>query len=215
MQNRPVRRGAIASLAAFGLLAIAMGFGATPAGAQGDTGSIAASPSGGKATRAAKATRKTAPAYALEFRSRYALSYGHTFVMFGRLNNRGQLVGGEVAGLHPAGDSPVPWMIGHVLPVPSETGPSDGDLEEQYVSARYRITLSEAEDQQVVAHIRQMQASSPVWSAVAYNCNSFVGDIAKFMGLRAPASNLLMPADYINSLRELNGGQTHANLSAS
>ncbi|MGO4704355.1 hypothetical protein AB4072_01080 [Microvirga sp. 2MCAF38] len=157
-----------------------------------------------------KAVRAPATQYFIEFRSRYALSYGHTFAMFGQLNPRGQILTSEVAGLHPAGNSPVPWMIGHFIPVVSETGPSDGDLEEKYVSARYRIVMSEAEYARLTAFIKKLQANSPLWSAVAYNCNAFVADIAKFMGLQTPSSTLLYPPDFINKLRDLNGGRDRA-----
>jgi hypothetical protein len=153
---------------------------------------------------------RTTDRYFIEFRSRYALSYGHTYATFGRLNARGDIVESEVAGLHPAGDSPVPWMIGHVIPVPSETGPSDGDFEEKYVSARYRVNLNEAEYNKVVASIKHLQASSPLWNAVVYNCNAFVADIARSMGLKTPASTLQYPADFINSLRAMNSGHARA-----
>jgi hypothetical protein len=52
--------------------------------------------------------------------------------------------------------------------------------------------------------MKQMQASSPVWHAVLYNCNAFVADIAKSMGLKTPSSTLLMPKDFITQLRDLN-----------
>ncbi len=159
-----------------------------------------------------KAARAPAGQYFIEFRSRYALSYGHTFAMFGRLDSRGQIASREVAGLHPAGDSPVPWMIGHVIPVQSETGPSDGDLEEKYVSARYRVVLSEAEYAKVTTHIKKLQANSPLWNAVTYNCNAFVADIAKFMGLQTPSSTLLYPPDFINKMRDLNAGRDRAEI---
>ncbi|MBZ6079207.1 hypothetical protein [Microvirga puerhi] len=144
--------------------------------------------------------------YFIEFRARQALSYGHTYATFGRLNGQGKIVESRVAGLHPAGDSPVPWMIGHVFLVPSETGASDGDLEERYVSARYRVPLSEAEYRKVTAFIADLQANSPMWHAVLYNCNAFVADIAKFMGLKTPSSTLSYPADFINEMRTLNNG---------
>lgn len=147
-------------------------------------------------------------AYFIEFRSRYALSYGHTFAAFGRLNSRGQIISREVAGLHPRGDSSVPWMIGHLVPVPSETGPSDGDLEDQYISNRYRVTMNEADYHKLVAKIRQMQRSTPLWSATAYNCNSFVSDIARYMGLRGDVSALLTPPNFISELRRINGGRS-------
>ena len=141
--------------------------------------------------------------YYLEFRARSAESYGHTFAMFGRRNAKGDILTREVAGLPPASTSDVPYVLGHIIPVPSETGPSDGDLEDQYMTARYRLDLSKAEYDDVVDYIRELQASSPVWHAVLYNCSAFVGDIAQYMGLRTPSS-LLFPEAYINTLQELN-----------
>ena len=97
-------------------------------------------------------------------------------------------------------------MAGHIILVPSETGASDGDTEDQYIIARYRILLTEPEYRRLVAHMKQMQASSPLWHAVLYNCNAFVADIAKYMGLKTPFSTLQMPKEFITSLRELNTG---------
>ena len=151
--------------------------------------------------------------YFVEFRARTALSYGHTFAVFGVLDQNGRVptdANGvlipsmtEVTGLHPASTSNVPYTIGHVLPVPSETGPSDGDTENAYMTANYRIDLTEAEYRDLVAYVRRLQASSPVWHAVIYNCNAYVSDIAKHLGLKTPNA-MLFPENYINSLREMN-----------
>jgi hypothetical protein len=153
-----------------------------------------------------QAQRKPSKPYYIEFRARAAQSYGHTFAVHGRVGQK--LTAGSVVGLHPASESPIPWMIGHLILVPSETGASDGDIEDQYIIAKYRIALTEPEYRRLVAHMKQMQASSPVWHAVLYNCNAFVGDIAKYMGLKTPSSTLLMPKEYITELRELNAGAT-------
>ena len=113
-------------------------------------------------TRERKAAVKDAGRYFIEFRSRYALSYGHTFLVHGRLNAKGEvgeLSAKNVAGFHPMGDGPEFWTVGHVVPVPAETGPSDGDLEEEYVSARYRVLLSEDEYKRAAAYIKSKQAS--------------------------------------------------------
>jgi hypothetical protein len=141
--------------------------------------------------------------YFVEFRSRYALTYGHTYVVFGGVNGAGRAINPEVAGLHPASNSPVPYVLGHFVPVPAETGWSDGDLEEQYRSASWRVMLNEPEYRQVVAHIRKLQARSRVWQASVYNCNAFTGDIARSMGLKTP-SIYLRPQQFITELRELN-----------
>lgn len=160
---------------------------------------------GAKADSAA--ARRGATTHYVEFRARYALSYGHTFLIHGRLGAGGRIATREVAGLHPRGDDPSNWMLGHFLPVSSETGASDGDTEDQYVSARYRINLTAEQYEKVSGFIRNLQASSPIWHAVLYNCNAFVGDVAGFMGLKAPSS-LDLPVDYINGLRRLNGGRS-------
>lgn len=158
---------------------------------------------GGPDQKVARGTPKAR--YAIEFRSRYAQSYGHTFLMYGRLNAKGQLVDRVVAGLHPRGDSPQPWMLGHLIPVPSETGPSDGDLEDEYVSARYRVEVSEPEFRRIVAYVKEKQAKSPTWHAVFNNCSAWVGDVGRYMGLKSP-NPMLMPADFINTMRKMNEG---------
>lgn len=181
-----------------------------------DPAPAASAPAGKADARARRMSERKAPtargmAYFVEFRSRYALSYGHTFLVHGRLGPSGRIVTSEVAGLHPAGDDPTPWMIGHVLPVPSETGASDGDTEDQYISARYRINLTADQYQKVSAYIRKLQSSSPMWHAVLYNCNAFVGDVANFMGLKTPGT-MAMPAEYINGIRSMNGGVSRITL---
>jgi hypothetical protein len=141
----------------------------------------------------------------IEFRSRYALSYGHTFVIYGRLNEAGQMVNPQVAGLAPKSDDPSVYLLGHVMPVPASTGLTDGDLEDEYMSANWRVMLSEAEYNKVAAFIRELRARSPVWQAALYNCNAFVADIARFMDYKAPAI-WLRPKKFVTRLREMNGG---------
>jgi hypothetical protein len=99
-------------------------------------------------------------------------------------------------------------MLGHFVPVPSETGWSDGDIgyNDAYIIAKYRIYLTESEYRILLAQMRKMQASSPVWHAAIYNCNAFTGDIAKFLGLQAPL-HLLMPKEYINGIKQMAGGR--------
>jgi hypothetical protein len=225
MQDFPKKRSGLALLVGVCGLAVSLGLGAATAGAQEATAPdpAAASDAGAAPTSTPKAHKpavrtkkaphassrkapaKAAERYFIEFRSRYALTYGHTFLAHGRLNARGEIVESEIAGLHPAGEGPTLWMIGHILPVPSEVGPSDGDLEEGYISARYRIELSEDRYKEVVAYIRQLQASSPIWHAAAYNCNRFVGVVAEHMGLRTPNS-IQKPQEFITNLRLMNTG---------
>jgi hypothetical protein len=148
---------------------------------------------------------KSKKPYFIEFRARSAYSYGHTFLVHGRTGQK--ITAKDVIGLHPAGESSTPWMLGHLVPVVSETGASDGDFEEAYVIARYRVGLTEAEYKKALGMMRGMQKNHPVWHAVLYNCNRFVGDIAQNIGLQAPSNALLMPKEYITALKQLNGGR--------
>jgi hypothetical protein len=172
-----------------------------------DEGMAVPTPSGTRsAAVAGKSSQRSANQYFIEFRSRYALTYGHTYVIFGRLNQAGQMVNPEVAGLAPKSDDPNVYVLGHLAPVPASTGWTDGDLEDAYRSASWRVLLTEAEYRKTVASIRKLQASSPLWHASLYNCNAFVGDIASSMGYRTPGI-WLRPQQFVTRLREMNQGK--------
>jgi hypothetical protein len=165
----------------------------------------------GKAPRERKTQRSvSAPAvrqdqnrmYFVDFRARTAASYGHAFTWYGRIDQKEV----EVAGLHPASDSIIPYILGHAVPVPSETGASYGDLDEKYVTASYRVLMDEAQAARVFAYIKHLQATSPFWHAVTYNCVAFIQNIARTMGLQVPGNQLLFPEKWVAQLRELNGG---------
>ena len=146
--------------------------------------------------------------YYVDFRARTAATYGHAFVWYGKTSEKEV----EVAGLAPAGDM-LPYIVGHVLFVPAETGATYGDLDEQYLTASYRVYLSEADAKKVFAYIKHLQATSPIWNAETTNCTAFIGRIATFMGLKAPF-HFLMPEEYVNQLKALNGGRQTVQLDA-
>lgn len=139
--------------------------------------------------------------YYVDFRARTAASYGHAFVWYGKTSEK-QI---EVAGLAPAGDT-LPYILGHIMFVPATTGATYGDLDEQYLTASYRVYLNEADAKKVFAYIKHLQETSPLWNAATANCTAFIGRIATFMGLKAPF-HLLKPEEYVNQLRELNDGR--------
>ena len=168
-------------------------------------------PPGAGAASDPKPTRRTVAAkgpYYVDFRARTAASYGHAFVWYGKTSEKAV----EVAGLHPAGDV-LPYVLGHIMWVPSETGASYGDLDVQYLTASYRVYLSEPDAKRVFAFIKDIQAHSPLWNAETYNCTAFIGRIATFMGLQVPF-HLQLPEDYVNNMKRLNGNRQTAQLSA-
>jgi hypothetical protein len=149
------------------------------------------------------AARAAGKAYFVEFRSRGAQSFGHTFVLFGRLGEGNRFASYKVAGLHPKGDS-AQYTMGLWMPVAADTGPSDGDVDEQFMTARYCVTLTEAEYNRLVPYIRQLQSEHKTWHGPTYNCNSFGMDVAKFVGLDTPNPNANLPKELIERLAELN-----------
>jgi hypothetical protein len=153
--------------------------------------------------------------YFVEFRARNALTYGHASVVFGKLDANGRIPVDEngvldpsrvqISGLHPATNDPKQWAKGHAVPVPAETGPSDGDFEDAYVTARFQINLTEEEFRKLVAVVNRHKASYAYWYAPNYasNCLGYIGSIAKAMGLRVPTVPT-MPKQYVNQLKALN-----------
>jgi hypothetical protein len=139
--------------------------------------------------------------YYIEFRSRFAWDYGHTYIVHGRIGETPTKA--SVAGLSPVGDDATAWVIGHYVPAPAETGWTDGDLEDKYVTSRYRVLVSKEQYDRILAHIRDQQSRSHMWSAELYNCNAFVGDVATFMGLKVPSSTLIYPKIFVNNRRKL------------
>jgi hypothetical protein len=212
MHENPKKGCRLALVAGFCVLAIAAALHAPAAAAQGAAVAAvsakpgtAAPPAHAARPAARPKTEKPAVRYFIEFRSRNALSYGHAYVVYGKLDPRGKMIDPQVGGIHPASTNTLPYMLGHFVPVPAEHGASDGDLEEEYVSARYRVILSEAEYNRVVAYIKELEASTPVWHAFLYSCTSFLADVAKFMGLRTPPS-AIYPEVFVNNLRAMNNG---------
>jgi hypothetical protein len=145
--------------------------------------------------------------YYVEFRSRTAASYGHTFVFHGRLGGGNSFASLKVAGLHPKGDDPSTYMQGHWMPVAAETGASYGDLDEQYLTARFCVTLTEAEYKRALAYIQQLQATKKTWHAGTYNCNAFAADIARYIGLDSPNPNMYLPERFIERMADLNASR--------
>jgi hypothetical protein len=162
------------------------------------------------ASSARPAMRKQATArgpYYVDFRARTAASWGHAFVWYGKSSERAV----EVAGLTPAGDT-ASYILGYVTWVPSETGASYGDLDPEYLTAHYKVYLSEADAKRVFAYIKHLKETSPLWSAEISNCTGFIGDIAAFMGLKTP-SRWIRPEAYVNELKALNSGRQTVRLS--
>jgi len=195
--------------------------------------SVAVAPAASPASTAPRTSASTAPRtrvsstaagqygsgkrFFVEFRARHANSYGHLYVMYGEVNEQREIIRSQIAGLIPSGDkqrcldcSATYWTLGHVVPVPSEIGPSDGDLEEQYVDARFRVRIDAAQYKRLVEYIKERRANKLPWHAFLNNCVTFGRDVAVFLNLKVPLvlltpSIVVFPDALVKMLREENG----------
>jgi len=195
-----VRHGWLAGLLAF---SAAAGLGICAASAEDNPKPIVRA-----ATARAPMVTSGSGQYYIEFRSRFSWDYGHTFLVHGRVGEAPTKA--SVAGLSPVGDDATAWVIGHYVPVPAETGWTDGDLEDKYITARYRVLMNKDEYDRVMAFVKDLQSRSHTWSAELYNCNAFVADVANYMGLKVPSSTLIYPKVFVNHMRLINTGHPEA-----
>ena len=100
-----------------------------------------------------------------------------------------------------------------MIPVSSEIGASDGDLEEQFVLARYRVWIDAAQYKKLVAYIKQRKAHLGPWHAFLNNCVTFGRDVAVFLNLNVPPlmrfapSVVMYPKDVVEWIRDANNGE--------
>jgi hypothetical protein len=138
--------------------------------------------------------------YFVDFHARGRPSFpGHVFIVYGELNARGGIVEAQVVGFTPDADR---YSIAYFIPVPGLIGRQKADLTEPS-TVIYRRHLTAAEFHQLIVKVRQIRAAQPLWHLIFSNCNDFVGEIAKSIGLHKPPS-LLLPSDYVSLLRVLN-----------
>jgi hypothetical protein len=132
-------------------------------------------------------------------RSRPSLT-GHNFIVYGRLNAHRRIVEAQVVGFTPDSDR---YWAAYFIPVPGLLGRERADFTEPS-TVIYRRHLTAAEFYQLNAKVRQVRETEPSWHLIFSNCNDFVGEIAKSIGLLRPPS-LMMPSIYVSLLRALNG----------
>ncbi|HYK13009.1 MAG TPA: hypothetical protein VEW70_03405 [Burkholderiales bacterium] len=149
-------------------------------------------------------TAQTATPYYIEFRVARIGTYGHSYVAYGRLNAQGRPAESRYADLHPRGNYAL-MALGHVLPVPANTK-WDPEVLTLPISASYRRKLTQAQYKKLLAAIQRSQAEQRYWNAVTNNCNHYVGELARAVGLRTPG-NFQLSYAFIPALRDLNESQ--------
>jgi len=179
------------ALAAAVSLSLAAGF-AGGAGAEDQPGHVFTSP--------ADARLAGAP-YFVDFRARRGALFGHTFIVYGRLDANGEPLGAEYAGNYPA-DGQIGLIVGSVIPVRTIIGSVKGDLTDP-ATIIYRRRLTAAQFARLKATVRHVRATEHYWHLMFFNCNDIAVEATKSIGLRSP-SPWLIPHAYVTALRAMN-----------
>ena len=139
----------------------------------------------------------------VDFRSRPGALWGHTFIVYGRVDERGRLLELHRAGLYPD-DGRAGLILGTFVPVPAtvQAVPDDVSITP---NAIYRRQLSARDYTRLKAAVRQMRANERAWHMLMFNCNDFGIAVAQHLGLATPP-NLLVPNAWVRALKAMNGG---------
>ena len=124
---------------------------------------------------------------------------GHNSIVYGRLNVRGRIVDAQVVGFFPDTDK---YWAAYFFPMPGIIRREKANFTEPS-AVIYRRYLTAAEFRRLNAKIRQVRAANPSWHLIFSNCNDFVGEIARSLGLLRPPT-LFLPSLYDSMLRSLN-----------
>jgi hypothetical protein len=139
--------------------------------------------------------------YFVDFRSRPGYLFGHTFIVYGQLNERGRPIHTHYAGIYPiSGQQGL--IIGSFIAVPASVRGVKDDYKER-PSNIYRLRLSPSQYAHLTHLVGHLKANHKEWNLLFANCNDFAIDVAQGMGMSTPPSWLL-PEAFIDGLRDLN-----------
>jgi hypothetical protein len=166
--------------------------------------SFATAPVGAASIDAAeqtKASKAKGFPYYVEFRVAVDGVYGHSYIAYGHLNALGQPATATYADIHPTGSIPS-MVLGHFIPMEAATTPEKDTLGRK-IANRFRRLLTAADYHRLNSIIARVRAARHAWSVLAYNCNDFVADVARGIGMQAPTT-LLPCYDFIPKLQVMN-----------
>ena len=150
-----------------------------------------------------QATEQQAAAtrYFVDFRSRPGYLFGHTFIVYGQIDEHGRPAKTRYAGNYPI-DGQRGLILGSLISVPSSVRGVREDYKERPTNI-YRRRLSPAEFAKLKRLVSHLRASQRQWNLLFQNCNDFAIAVAQGMGMQTPLS-WLPPSAFIDSLREMN-----------
>ena len=140
--------------------------------------------------------------YFVDFRSRPGYLFGHSYIVYGRLDERGKPVDTHLAGIYPL-DGQAGLIMGSVWPVRASVRGVEEDYKER-PSNSYRRRLTAAQYAKLLRVVGGLKKSEREWDLLFKNCNDFSIAVAKGVDMTTPPS-WLMPKYFVDGLRLLNG----------
>lgn len=137
----------------------------------------------------------------IDFRARPGAMVGHTFILYGRIDQRGRAVETARAGLYPD-DGAAGLIFGTLLPVSARVRAVPDDYSET-PSAIYRRALTGAEYARLKATVTQLRANDHAWHMLTHNCNDFAAIVAQSLRLVTPPP-VLVPNAWVRALKAMN-----------
>jgi hypothetical protein len=141
--------------------------------------------------------------YYVEFRSRWLALYGHTYVVYGRLDADGKPLDRHFVALYPRGG--YLGLAAGSLPimVPATTLPVWGDSEFDTLTV-YRRPIKPAQYEKIENFVYQTRSHANSWNLYTINCNYFAGEIAALVGLKVPPLSAQVAPLYVKEIELLN-----------
>jgi hypothetical protein len=137
----------------------------------------------------------------IDFRSRPGELWGHTFILYGRIDERGQPVELHRAGLYPD-DGRAGLILGTFVPVPAAVRVIADDHKET-PNAIYRRRLTARQYAKLKAIVAELRATDRGWHMFTHNCNDFARVVADSLGLDTPPA-ILLPNAWVRALKAMN-----------
>ena len=145
--------------------------------------------------------------YYMEMRLRHTppLPVGHVFIAYGRLGPDGQPLDEKLIMLAPIGGYGGAAFAA-ALPMPGVLKPYGDDCVLRPIAA-YRISLSPSKYEKLLLEIKKQKAKKPSYALFAYNCNHFMSDVAKSVGVLPPKNIYSASLTYFYDMMDRNEGR--------
>jgi len=140
----------------------------------------------------------------VEFRGEYAYFPGNTVIRYGFLDRNGKPVRYKATSFQAAGGV-VGYIFGSIIPVPSKVGLYSWDNVTKRTTT-YRVRINARQYRRLERFIKKTKRDKQLFHMYSNNCVRFARDAARAVGLKAPQGTAVLPPNYVNMLRRMNGG---------